>query len=106
MVMISSLQHGWTLFVHPINDKYEWGRAAIQVAFTVFILSETWLVPFEGWFVDRLGPKPVALAGGLLVRRRLEPEFRRQFPAAALSRRRAWAASARAASMAHASAMR
>ncbi len=67
MVMISSLQHGWTLFVHPINVKYEWGRAAIQVAFTVFILSETWLVPFEGWFVDRLGPKPVALVGGLLV---------------------------------------
>ena len=67
MVMISSLQHGWTLFVHPINQKYEWGRAAIQVAFTIFILTETWLVPFEGWIVDRLGPKPVALAGGLLV---------------------------------------
>ncbi len=67
MVMISSLQHGWTLFVHPINQKYEWGRAAIQVAFTIFILTETWLVPFEGWVVDRLGPKPVAIAGGLLV---------------------------------------
>ena len=67
MVMISSLQHGWTLFVHPINQKYEWGRAAIQVAFTIFILTETWLVPFEGWVVDRLGPKPVAVAGGLLV---------------------------------------
>lgn len=67
MVMISSLQHGWTLFVHPINEKYAWGRAAIQVAFTIFILSETWLVPFEGWFVDRFGPRPVALAGGALV---------------------------------------
>jgi OFA family oxalate/formate antiporter-like MFS transporter len=67
MVMISSLQHGWTLFVHPINAKYEWGRTAIQVAFTIFILSETWLVPFEGWFVDRIGPRPVALLGGALV---------------------------------------
>ena len=67
MVMISSLQHGWTLFVEPIDDKYDWGRAAIQVAFTVFILSETWLVPFEGWFVDRFGPRPVALVGGALV---------------------------------------
>jgi MFS transporter, OFA family, oxalate/formate antiporter len=67
MVMISSLQHGWTLFVNPIEEKYEWGRASIQIAFTVFILTETWLVPFEGWFVDRLGPKPVALLGGLLV---------------------------------------
>ncbi|WP_289294799.1 oxalate/formate MFS antiporter [uncultured Reyranella sp.] len=67
MVMISSLQHGWTLFVHPINEKHAWGRAAIQVAFTVFILSETWLVPFEGWVVDRFGPRPVALSGGALV---------------------------------------
>jgi OFA family oxalate/formate antiporter-like MFS transporter len=67
MVMISSLQHGWTLFVHPINAKHEWGRAAIQVAFTIFILSETWLVPSEGWFVDRVGPRPVALLGGGLV---------------------------------------
>src|SRR5499426_3144589 len=67
MVMISSLQHGWTLFVEPIDDKYDWGRAAIQVAFTIFILSETWLVPFEGWFVDRYGPRPVALVGGALV---------------------------------------
>ena len=67
MVMISSLQHGWTLFVHPINAKYEWGRAAIQIAFTIFILSETWLVPFEGWFVDKFGPLPVALLGGVLV---------------------------------------
>src|SRR5258708_37758011 len=67
MVMISSLQHGWTLFVNPIDEKYDWGRAAIQIAFTVFILTETWLVPFEGWFVDRLGPRPVALLGGVLV---------------------------------------
>src|SRR5258708_29052794 len=67
MAMSSSLQHGWPLFVQPIDEKYGWGLTAIQIAFTVFILTETWLVPFEGWFVDRLGPKPVALAGGLLV---------------------------------------
>jgi OFA family oxalate/formate antiporter-like MFS transporter len=67
MIMISSLQHGWTLFVRPIDEKFEWGRAAIQVAFTLFIVTETFLVPFEGWFVDRFGPRPVALIGGLLV---------------------------------------
>jgi len=67
MVMISSLQHGWTLFVDPIDDKYDWGRASIQVAFTLFILAETFLVPIEGWFVDRFGPRPVALLGGVLI---------------------------------------
>jgi OFA family oxalate/formate antiporter-like MFS transporter len=67
MVMISSLQHGWTPFVQPIDDKYDWGRTAIQVAFTMFIVTETFLVPVEGWFVDRFGPRPVVLLGGLLV---------------------------------------
>src|SRR5215470_16339559 len=67
MVMISSLQHGWTLFVNPIDDKYAWGIAAIQVAFTLFIVAETLLVPIEGWFVDRFGPRPVAFLGGVLI---------------------------------------
>src|ERR1700724_1620563 len=67
MVMIANLQYGWTLFVNPIDEKYHWGRAAIQVAFTIFILTETWLVPVEGWLVDRFGPKIVVLVGGVLV---------------------------------------
>jgi MFS transporter, OFA family, oxalate/formate antiporter len=67
MVMIANLQYGWTLFVLPIDQKYHWGRAAIQVAFSIFVLTETWLVPVEGWFVDRFGPKIVVLVGGILV---------------------------------------
>src|SRR5437899_10550183 len=67
MVMIANLQYGWTLFVGPIGQKYGWDRAAIQVAFTIFVLTETWLVPVEGWFVDRFGPKIVVVVGGVLV---------------------------------------
>ena len=67
MVMIANLQYGWTLFVNPIDLKHHWGRAAIQVAFTIFVLTETWLVPVEGWLVDRFGPKIVVLVGGILV---------------------------------------
>src|SRR5512133_1062373 len=55
MVMIANLQYGWTLFVNPIDEKHHWGRAAIQVAFTIFVLTETWLVPVEGWLGDRFG---------------------------------------------------
>src|SRR5882762_7800780 len=66
MTMIANLQYGWTLFVAPIDAKYHWGRAAIQVAFSIFVLTETWLVPIEGWFVDRYGPKIVVLIGGVL----------------------------------------
>jgi OFA family oxalate/formate antiporter-like MFS transporter len=67
MVMIANLQYGWTLFVTPIDDKFQWGRAGIQVAFSIFVLCETWLVPVEGWFVDRFGPKIVVFVGGILV---------------------------------------
>lgn len=67
MAMIANLQYGWTLFVNPIEDKYHWGLPAIQVAFTIFIVVETWLVPLEGYAVDRFGPKFVGVGSGLLV---------------------------------------
>jgi len=67
MVMIANLQYGWTLFVLPIDNKFHWGRPSIQVAFSIFVLCETWLVPVEGWLVDRFGPKIVVLVGGILV---------------------------------------
>src|SRR6201987_5753257 len=67
MVMIANLQYGWTLFVNPIDQKYHWGRAAIQVAFSIFVLTETWLVPVEGYLVDRFGPKVMVCGSGVLV---------------------------------------
>jgi OFA family oxalate/formate antiporter-like MFS transporter len=67
MVMIANLQYGWTLFVNPIDQKYHWGRAAIQVAFTIFVLTETWLVPIEGWFIDKFGPRIMICGSGVLV---------------------------------------
>ena len=66
MAMIANLQYGWTLFVNPIADKHGWSRAAIQVAFTIFVLTETWLVPIEGYLVDKFGPRPVVMVGGIL----------------------------------------
>jgi OFA family oxalate/formate antiporter-like MFS transporter len=66
MAMIANLQYGWTLFVTPIDAKFHWGRASIQVAFTIFVLLETWLVPIEGYLVDRFGPRLVVLVGGIL----------------------------------------
>jgi OFA family oxalate/formate antiporter-like MFS transporter len=67
MAMVANLQYGWTLFVNPMDAKYHWGRAAIQVAFSIFVITETWLVPIEGYLVDRFGPRPVVLVGGVLV---------------------------------------
>src|SRR5260370_11029929 len=66
MVMIANYQYGWTFFVPDIQNKFGWDRASIQWAFTLFVLFETWLVPVEGWFVDKYGPRLVVLIGGIL----------------------------------------
>ena len=66
MVMIANYQYGWTFFVPDIQKKFGWDRASIQLAFTLFVLFETWLVPVEGWFVDKYGPRLVVLVGGIL----------------------------------------
>jgi len=67
MVMIANLQYGWTYFVDPIDARFHWGRTDIQIYFTIFVATETWLVPVEGWFVDKFGPRIVVMFGGIVV---------------------------------------
>src|SRR6201985_691685 len=67
MAMVANLQYGWTLFVDPIAQKYHWGRAAVQLAVTLFVVTETWLVPVEAWFVDKYGPRIVIMFGGVMI---------------------------------------
>jgi OFA family oxalate/formate antiporter-like MFS transporter len=67
MACVANLQYGWTLFVNPIDAKFHWGREAIQFAFSIFVVIETWLVPVEGYLVDRFGPRWVVIGGGVLV---------------------------------------
>jgi OFA family oxalate/formate antiporter-like MFS transporter len=67
MICIANLQYGWTLFVNPIKDQFHWSTAAIQVSFTTFVVVETWLVPFEGYIIDRFGPSKITMVGGVLV---------------------------------------
>ena len=71
MVLIANLQYGWTLFVNPMNKANGWSLGAIQVAFSIFIATETWLTPIQGWIVDRMGPRrgpPIMIGvGGFLV---------------------------------------
>lgn len=65
MALVANLQYAWTLFVGPMNARHHWGQASIQLAFSIFILTETWLVPVEGWLVDKFGPRPVVAVGAL-----------------------------------------
>ncbi|WP_346777898.1 oxalate/formate MFS antiporter [Paraburkholderia sp. Ac-20340] len=67
MGLVANLQYAWTLFVVPMDARHHWGQAAIQLAFSLFIVTETWLVPVEGWLVDRFGPRPVVMGGAVCV---------------------------------------
>ena len=67
MVAVANFQYGWTLFVLPLQQHLKSTAALIQVTFTVFVLLETWLVPFEGWLVDKIGPRLLVMAGGVLA---------------------------------------
>jgi OFA family oxalate/formate antiporter-like MFS transporter len=57
MMLIANLQYAWTLFVGPIRDAHGWSLADIQWAFTIFIATETWITPFAGYAVDKMGPR-------------------------------------------------
>src|SRR5262245_55215917 len=67
LVTIANLQYGWTLFINPIDDKHHWGRPAIQVAFTILIVTETWVAPIGGYLIDRFGPRVIVCGSGALV---------------------------------------
>ena len=67
MGLVANLQYAWTLFVSPIDAKTHWGLPAIQLSFSIFVLVETWLVPVEGWLVDKLGPRPVIAIGAIFA---------------------------------------
>jgi OFA family oxalate/formate antiporter-like MFS transporter len=67
MVAVANFQYGWTLFVPPLQKHLHAEQSAIQVTFTLFVLLETWLVPFEGWLVDKFGPRLLVMAGGVFA---------------------------------------
>src|SRR3989440_9567332 len=67
MVAVANFQYGWTLFVPPLQKHLRVEQAAVQVTFTVFVLLETWLVPFEGWLVDKFGPRLLVMLGGVFA---------------------------------------
>jgi MFS transporter, OFA family, oxalate/formate antiporter len=67
MVAAANIQYAWTLFVPEIQKTFGWQRAAIQTTFTIFVLLQTWLTPFEGYFIDRFGPRITVLIGGFFT---------------------------------------
>jgi len=67
MAAIANMQYAWTLFTGPLTSGLHTSLPAVQTAFAAFVLTETWLVPFEGYLIDRLGPRVMLLLGSVLV---------------------------------------
>jgi len=66
MMAISSPQYVWTLFTKPLGASLGASAAAIQVTFSILIVLQTFFSPFQGWLVERFGPRwLIALGGGL-----------------------------------------
>jgi OFA family oxalate/formate antiporter-like MFS transporter len=67
MMAVANLQYAWTLFTKPIQAHLHVSLTAVQWTFALFIALETWLVPFEGYLVDRLGPRIMLGFGAVFV---------------------------------------
>jgi MFS transporter, OFA family, oxalate/formate antiporter len=67
MMAIANLQYAWTLFTPPIQDHLRASLVDVQWTIALFVGLETWLVPLEGYLVDRIGPRIMLVAGAILV---------------------------------------
>jgi OFA family oxalate/formate antiporter-like MFS transporter len=67
MAAIANLQYSWTLFTTPLTKSLGAKLSDVQWAFTLFIICQTWLVPVEGYFIDRFGARLIVAVGGVLV---------------------------------------
>jgi MFS transporter, OFA family, oxalate/formate antiporter len=66
MMAISSPQYVWTLFTGPLNQKLGTSLAQLQWTFSLLIILQTWLSPFQAYLVDRFGPRALIAIGALL----------------------------------------
>lgn len=67
MMSISSSQYVWTLFTKPLGAALGVGLTELQVTFSVLIVIQTFFSPFQGWLIDRFGPRLLLSAGAVLT---------------------------------------
>jgi OFA family oxalate/formate antiporter-like MFS transporter len=66
MMVISSPQYVWTLFVPSFQKTTGALLSEVQWTITILIVVQTWLSPVQGYLVDKLGPKLLIGFGALL----------------------------------------
>lgn len=59
--------YAWSVFVLPLEKEFGWTRAETSWVFTIAIVTFAATFILAGRLQDKLGPRPCALAGALLV---------------------------------------
>jgi len=59
--------YGFTAFFEPIVEEFGWSYTQVSIAFSIRGLEMGMLAPIIGFLVDRLGPRKLTFAGGLLL---------------------------------------
>ena len=67
MMAISSPQYVWTLFTKPLAAELRTSMAQLQVTFSILIVLQTFLAPFQGFVVERYGPRLLLSVGAVLT---------------------------------------
>jgi OFA family oxalate/formate antiporter-like MFS transporter len=67
MLAVANLQYAWTLFTDPLIKNLDATLAAVQWAFSFFVLTQTGLFPINAYLVDRFGARIVVSVASALV---------------------------------------
>ena len=57
----------WSLFNQPLIDKFGWEQSAIVLTFSITVAMFAFSTIFAGKLQNKIGPKKVAILGGLLL---------------------------------------
>lgn len=67
MMSISSPQYVWALFTKPLGAQLNVGLAELQVTFSILIVLQTFFSPFQGFLIEKFGPKNLLSIGAVLT---------------------------------------
>jgi oxalate/formate antiporter len=67
MMSISSPQYVWALFTKPIGAQLGVSLTQLQITFSILIVLQTFFSPFQGYLVDRFGPRLLLSLGAILT---------------------------------------
>ena len=67
MMAVSSPQYVWTLFTKPVMAKLGVALPEVQATFSILIVLQTFFSPFQGYLVEKFGPRLLLSVGAILT---------------------------------------